>query len=142
MPPPEAEAPGELLVVENDERIANLMAWFLERRGHRVQKARSFHEARRCIEARRPELVLSDLDLGGESGRDELPRLAEAGLLPPTLVVSGYVDADTARELRAIPGVVGILPKPFELARLEALVGELLGRIRRAPATPRPTAAP
>ena len=142
MPPLEAEAPGELLLVENDERIAELMGWFLERRGHRVQKARSFREARQCIETRRPELVLSDLDLGPESGRDELPRLAQDGLLPPTLIVSGYVDADTARELRAIPGVVGILPKPFELARLEALVGELLGRIRRAPPAARRTAAP
>lgn len=132
MPPPDAELPGDLLLVENDERIAELMGWFLERRGHRVQKARSFREAREKIGARRPELVLSDLDLGPESGRVELPRLAGDGLLPPTLIVSGYVDADTARELRAIPGVMGILPKPFELARLESLVTEVLGRIRRA----------
>jgi DNA-binding response OmpR family regulator len=115
----------DLLVVEDDPRLSQLLVAFLERRGHRVRSAAGFASARAQIVERAPDLLLSDIDLGAESGREALPRLRAEGLLPPTLILSGRVDAELVAELGAIPGVVGLLPKPFELARLEALLEEL-----------------
>jgi DNA-binding response OmpR family regulator len=126
---------GDLLVVENDERIAELLTWFLVRRGHCVRNAATFAEARAMIRERRPDLVLSDVDLGGESARRELPKLAAAGELPPTLVVSGLVDGELASEFAALPDVVGVIHKPFEFERLEAAISSFLVRRRRAAET-------
>jgi DNA-binding NtrC family response regulator len=117
-----------LLIIENDARIVELLRWFLERRGHRVRAASSFAQARAAIAEHRPDLVLSDIELGGENARTMLPVLARAGELPPTLVVSGYLDHDLAREMLAIPGVVGVLAKPFEFERLERCIEEQLTR--------------
>lgn len=116
---------ADLLLVDNDERITELVAWFLERRGHAVRVAASYARARECIAERRPELLLADLELGVERGDEELARLEREGLMPPTLVVSGFLDADLERSLRALPRLVGTLAKPFEME-------ELLARVERA----------
>jgi DNA-binding NtrC family response regulator len=125
-----ASAPrsADLLLVENDPRILELLTWFLERRGHRVRTALSFIDARARILERRPQLLLSDVDLGQEHAAECLPQLAAEGLLPPTLVVSGFVDRDLSRTMLAIPGVLGVLAKPFEFTRLERWIDEFLAR--------------
>ena len=147
--------PADILVLDNDERIVELVSWFLGKRGFGVRRAHSFAEAREALAERLPDLMLSDLDLGAESALDELPLLAEQGLLPPTLVVSGYLDQDSTARLTAIPGVLGTLPKPFDFELLEARVLECLaarpaaaepvateGTIEHAPEAPAPATEP
>ncbi len=119
---------ADLLLLDDDPRIVELLAKFLEKRGHVVRTATSFAAAHDRILERKPDLLLSDLDLGVESGREELPRMSRAGILPPTLVVSGYLDRDLAAELEALPGVVGLLVKPFDMPKLEARIQACLSK--------------
>ena len=105
---------ADLLVVDNDARIAELVAWFLEKGGHSVCVVTSYAKAREALRERRFALMLADLELGVEDGRVELPLLESEGLLPPTLVVSGYLDAEITEALFKVPGILGTVPKPFE----------------------------
>ncbi|MBL8862746.1 MAG: response regulator [Planctomycetes bacterium] len=129
---------ADLLLVDNDARIVELVAFFLRRSGHAVRTAGSFAAARAELARARPDLVLSDLDLGAERGLEELPRLAREGLLPPTLVVSGYLDRAAQLELERLPAIVGVLAKPFDLDVLVARIAEALAQApaagRAAPA--------
>lgn len=138
--------PADILVLDNDERIVELVSWFLGKRGFSVRRAHSFEEARAALASGLPDLMLSDLDLGAESALDELPALAEQGLLPPTLVVSGYLDQDSTERLLAVPGVLGTLPKPFDFELLEARVLECLAArpapVEAAPEPEAPSVAP
>lgn len=138
--------PADILVLDNDERIVELVSWFLGKRGFGVRRAHSFEEARAALASGLPDLMLSDLDLGAESALDELPALAEQGLLPPTLVVSGYLDQDSTERLLAVPGVLGTLPKPFDFELLEARVLECLAArpapVEAAPEPEAPSVAP
>lgn len=120
---------ADLLLVDNDARIAELVAFFLRRSGHAARTAASFAVAREEIARARPDLMLSDLDLGEERGLVELPRLAAEGLLPPTLVVSGYLDRAAQIELERLPQVVGVLAKPFDL---DVLLARVLAGLERA----------
>jgi DNA-binding NtrC family response regulator len=127
------------MLVENDPRIAELMCLFLGRRGYQVRSAGSLDEARRLLAERRPDLLLSDIELGAANGREFLPQLSREQLLPPTLVVSGYLDADLAAELSHVPEVLGVLAKPFEFDRLQRRIEDALGEAEaRRLATPRP----
>ncbi len=121
---------ADLFLVDNDARLLELYALFLGRRGHTLRTATSFGAARAAIAERPPELLLSDLELGAERGDEELARLAHSGELPPTLVVSGYLDRELEAKLAALPCVVGTLAKPFDLATLEARIAEALERAR------------
>jgi len=106
---------ADLLLVDNDARIVELLAWFLRRCGHEVRTADSYRAAREQVLQSVPDLMLADLELTRERGEEELPRLAAEGLLPPTLVVSGYLDSTLEQQLLAIEGVLGTLAKPFDL---------------------------
>jgi DNA-binding response OmpR family regulator len=106
------------------------MSLFLERAGHRVRTAGTFADARARIRERRPDLMLCDLEMGKESGREELPKIAREGELPPTLVVSGYADREVADVLKALPAISGVLRKPFDTARLLAVVQDCLEGLR------------
>jgi DNA-binding response OmpR family regulator len=121
---------ADLFLVDNDARLLELYKLFLGKRGHAVRSSTSFQEARAAIAAAPPELLLSDLELGAERGDEELARLARSGELPPTLVVSGYLDRELEAKLAALPCVVGTLAKPFDLATLEARIAEALERVR------------
>lgn len=128
---PARAAQADLLLVDNDATIAQLVAWVLAREGYTVRTAVSFAAARACIAERQPDLMLSDVDLGAESALTELPRLAAAGHLPPTLVVSGYLDEDKRATLGALTSVVGFLDKPFDPRELATRVREALVLARR-----------
>lgn len=119
---------ADVLLIENDARILELYAAYLRKRGHTVRTATSFRDARDMLSASTPDLLLTDLELGVESGREEIPALWSAGLLPPTLIVSGYVDAHTQEELERIPAVVGLLAKPFGFETLEQALLQALER--------------
>tara|TARA_R110002126_G_scaffold120107_2_gene261168 strand:- start:2015 stop:2593 length:579 start_codon:yes stop_codon:yes gene_type:complete len=135
--PSVGDAPS-ILVVDNDARIVELVAWFLGKRGFEVRTSESFAEARDELTAARPDLMLSDLDLGMESALEELPRLEQEGLLPPTLVVSGFLDADSIGRLESIDAVCGTLSKPFDFADLEERVVTCLAEIQREAAVQSP----
>jgi two-component system OmpR family response regulator len=117
---------ADLLLVDNDPRIVELIAWFLTKRGHTVRTAISFAQAREKIREKSPDLMLSDIDLGFEHGRDELPALAREKLLPPTLVVSGFLDRELARLFATMPAIVGVVAKPIGMAELEARIQSCL----------------
>jgi len=139
---PGMEAPFDILLVDNDERISQLVLWFLDKRGYGVRAATSFGEARALLAERRPDLLISDIDLGIEDAREELPRLAAEGLLPPTLVVSGFLDAQVTEQVRAIPGVLATLPKPFDFEVLSQRLEECRAEIAAGPVlTPHVAAA-
>jgi DNA-binding NtrC family response regulator len=112
--------------VDNDARIVELLTWFLSQRGFEVRTAGSFVEARERLAEGAPDLLVSDVDLGAESAVQELPRLRADGILPRTLVVSGYLDATIKAALTALPEVVGTLAKPFEFTDLEAAIDRAL----------------
>ena len=135
----------DLLVVDNDARIADLVAWFLERGGHTPRVVTSYSAARDALRESSFTLMLADLELGAEDGRVELPLLESEGLLPPTLVVSGYLDAEITMELLEIPHVLGTVPKPFEPSELLARVDQAIEAVHElvveaSPESPSPIA--
>ena len=135
-------ARGDLLLLDNDSKIVELLSWFLEGQGFTVRVATSFVEARERLAERRPALLISDVDLGLESAVTELPKLSAEGLLPPTLVVSGFLDEAVRQALFDVPEVLDSLPKPFEFTDLEARVVACLAGERRGEADAADTVLP
>ncbi|MCB9906401.1 MAG: response regulator [Planctomycetes bacterium] len=119
-----SQAPKEILIVDNDERIVELVSWFLIKRGYAVRSAQNFALARTLLAEKSVDLLLSDIDLGVESALDALPQFDAEGILPPTLVFSGYLDAQAKARLMALNPVVGTLAKPVEFQVLESCVAD------------------
>ena len=112
---------GSVLIVEDDEQLAHVIARHLRARQYAVDLAPSAEEAGRLIASGlRPTVVLLDINLPDESGWGFLRsgRLLAAGS-PPV-----YIGSATTVSAPPLPefGVAGYLPKPFALPTLMEIV--------------------
>jgi len=115
-----------ILVVDDDETVAELVGQVLRDVGYRVSRARDGHEAlEHFSEGAVPvDLLITDVVMPGMGGPELVSRLLARGLAPPVLFMSGYTN-DALTELYQRYRNVALLDKPFSRR-------ELLHRVRRA----------
>src|SRR4051812_791154 len=98
--------------------------------------AASAAEGLAAVERDRPDVVILDVDLGGESGLDLFRRVHEVDPKIPVVFITGHGTADTAIEAMRL-GAYEYLLKPLELEHLTDLVDRAfeISRLMRVPAT-------
>jgi PAS domain S-box-containing protein len=89
---------ARILVVDDEESILYTFDSFLTDAGHEVAVARDYEEALRRITEADPDVVFSDIILGGKTGIDVLRAIKERGLASPVVMMTGYPTLDTATE--------------------------------------------
>ncbi|MCB9914232.1 MAG: response regulator, partial [Planctomycetes bacterium] len=117
----------DILIVEDELVIAHAMASALEARGHAVRVADS---AEMALALPRPQVLITDLQLGGRSGLELLAAYRRQGVQPRTIFVTGNPTLDACREAFRL-GACEFLAKPF---RLEELI-QAVERRQDSPAT-------
>ena len=110
-------APGTVLVVDDEPSIRLLCRVNLELEGYRVVEAGSLAEARRALAAEPVSVVLLDVNLSGEDGRELLADLRDR----PAALLTGDSSLDAPTQAR----VGAVLSKPFELEDLLETVQRL-----------------
>jgi excisionase family DNA binding protein len=125
--PGRRQAGPVVLVVDDDERMRELVRIELEREGYVVQQAASADEGLAAIELRKPELVLLDVMMPHVDGWEMLRRIQERHGLGaiPVLMFSGQLDNE-ARRQAASGGARGFVGKPFDLGELVAQAKSLV----------------
>jgi DNA-binding response OmpR family regulator len=115
-----------VLLVKDDDGLRPILVRHLAAKGFRVEEARSAEEAGEALgRGLRPDLVLLDLNLPGETGWDFLrgPALGLAGNPPVVVTTATTVNP---RQLSAF-AVAGYLPKPFAMETLVSTVERFVG---------------
>jgi two-component system phosphate regulon response regulator OmpR len=126
-----AAAPREsrhLLVVDDDDRIRDLLKEYLARAGFRVTGAGDAQRARRLMDLLDFDLVVLDVMMPGEDGvsftRALRQRAGDAGRTPVLMLTARGEAGDRIAGLSA--GADDYLPKPFEpqelLLRIESIL--------------------
>src|SRR6478736_9198652 len=119
----------DIVLVDDDRVIQKMVGGFLERKGYHVRKASDGIEALQLVRDRVPDLVITDVRMPELNGIELTTRLRghhrTAGI--PILMFSDLGEAHDALAGYAV-GADDYLPKPFELAILEAKVQSLLRR--------------
>jgi DNA-binding response OmpR family regulator len=119
---------SRLLLVEDDEPLAGLLSAHLRARGYAVTVAPTAEAAQDALSGGvRPDLLLLDINLPGETGWSLLRSDAfNAAGRPPVIVASAMsVNPSRLREF----GVAGYLPKPFALDTLRSTIERLLREV-------------
>jgi DNA-binding response OmpR family regulator len=127
----------QLLLVEDDDAIADALRLHLEQAGYRLHREADGRDAMAAIERQRWDLVLLDLMLPGADGWDVCRHLRERHADVPVIMLSAR-SAEAHRVLGLELGADDYLAKPFSMLELVARVRALLRRIdqlRAAPAT-------
>jgi DNA-binding response OmpR family regulator len=124
-----SDQPGPLiLVVEDEESISEPFARALRRVGFRTRVARTGTEALKLASALDPDVVLLDLALPDQDGRDVCRRLRQGSDVPIIMVTASgaLTDRVVGLELGADDYVV----KPFSVAEVVARIRAVLRRTR------------
>ncbi|MBN2491961.1 MAG: sigma-54-dependent Fis family transcriptional regulator [Planctomycetes bacterium] len=114
------------LVIDDDRASLEALAELVRQEGFAAETAASLREARRCLRAAPPDLVITDLKLPDGSG---LALFAELEPFPEVeiVVVTGHASVDTAVEALRL-GATDYLTKPVDVARLKSVLANLARR--------------
>ncbi len=102
-----------LLLAEDDEVFAKVMAKALERRGYNVTSVHSVEEGVVASEASPPEFAVVDLNMPGDSGLVLVKHLIETDQHTRIVVLTGYASITTAVEAIKL-GAIHYLAKPAD----------------------------
>ena len=117
--------PETILLVEDDERLRDLVGRLLDGRGYRVLKAAGGNEAIEIWRAERVDLLLTDVVMLGMSGVELAQILRRKSSDLKVLLMSGYADREVAGdELNEMN--TPFIAKPFRLDQLLSRVREVL----------------
>jgi DNA-binding response OmpR family regulator len=116
-----------ILLVEDEEHLAQGMAFNLRNSGYDVDITNTGEEALEAIAARSYDLVLLDVMLPGIDGLEVARRLRESGNTEPILMITARDRADdTIAGLDA--GADDYITKPFDL---DEVLARIRGTLRR-----------
>ena len=108
------EAPARILIIEDDQAFLDLLNETLTRRGHKIDCVTSTASADHHMRTIDYDLVLTDINMPGESGTDFCARLKQTLPDLPVLVMTAFGSLETAiTALRA--GAYDFITKPVDL---------------------------
>jgi DNA-binding response OmpR family regulator len=126
MAPEEATHTARVLVVEDDEPIADVLRRSLRAEGHEVRSAADGVEALQAADEFMPDLVILDLGLPRLDGVEVMKRIRKDSDVPILILTARSDTADRVGGLDT--GADDYLVKPFERQELLARIRALLRR--------------
>lgn len=119
-----------VLLVEDDPSLARGLVDCFHHAGYEIRHVRRGDTALAAVRELRPDVVVLDIMLPGQSGLDVLRDLRAAGIPVPVVMLTAKGDiADRVHGLEL--GADDYVPKPFSVHELLARVRALLRRARR-----------
>jgi len=127
-----------LLIVDDDDRIRELLKEYLAREGYRVTGAAHAAAARRLMELIEFDLVVLDVMMPGESGLELTSWVRNKAVLSrtPVLLLTARGEADDRVEGLS-RGADDYMTKPFDPRELVLRIEAILRRTGGKPLTPR-----
>jgi two-component system phosphate regulon response regulator OmpR len=132
--PIDDDAP-HILVVDDDQRIRDLIARYLFQEGFRVSTAADAQAARSAMRGLSFDLVILDVMMPGETGL-ELARGLKAISPVPICMLTALADPEQ-RVAGLEAGVDDYMGKPFEPRELKLRIQNILKRAKAVPVAPK-----
>jgi DNA-binding response OmpR family regulator len=124
-----------VLLVEDDDAIADMLRGFFERDGYRFLHALTGEEAIERLRIRPVSAILLDINLPGIDGIETCRRIRE--LSPTPVIMLTARDTEVDKVLGLEMGADDYVTKPFSPRELMARVKAVLRRSEEPPAKPR-----
>ena len=117
-----------VLIVEDEQRLRDLLLRSLINWGFEASAARSAEEAMRASESRPPDIVLLDLNLPGMDGMEFFTSLRRKRPDVQGIVLTGFATVEAAKQAVHMD-MVEFLTKPCHLGEVEQALDRAMRRI-------------
>ena len=122
---------ANLLVVDDDDRIRDLLKRYLNNNGFNITTAKDALEARKLVDLIEFDLIILDVMMPGEDGISLTAAIRLERVTPILLLTARGEPSDRISGLSA--GADDYLPKPFEPEELLLRINNILRRIKPQP---------
>jgi len=106
-----------ILIVDDDPTLLRLLGILLREEGHTVMSAESGEAALGLATAVKPDMVLTDLRMGGMDGLELLESLRKMYPMLPGIILTAHGNIPEVSG-PARRGVLGFIQKPYEARHL------------------------
>ena len=121
-----------VLFVEDEPAIASVMTRYLDASGYETEAVESVDAALRSFSAKRPDIIVTDIFIGGDSGFDLIESVrAQDPDLPIIAISGGRAGFDVLAQAAKL-GANATIEKPFSAAYLV----DTIDRCLEKPASP------
>jgi two-component system, OmpR family, phosphate regulon response regulator OmpR len=117
---------SHILVVDDDDRLRDLLRRYLSREGHDVTVAKDAPQARRFLQTMTFDLMVLDVMMPGEDGLSLLKGIREKIDTPVIMLTARGQPSERIEGLKL--GADDYMPKPFEPEELVLRIGSILKR--------------
>lgn len=114
---------AKILVVDDDEQVLESLRSILEGEGYAVIKANNAEEGLKRCHFDKPDMIISDLVMPGESGIDFLMKVTEEYGDIPFVIITGYSSIDSTIEALK-NGAFNYLIKPIKPEILKSVISK------------------
>jgi two-component system KDP operon response regulator KdpE len=118
---------ASVVIIEDEQRIRELVARVLADRGHHVDSTATAMEGLQAVVRESPDLVILDMGLPDLDGAELLKMIRAVSTVPIIVATARTEDREVIRTLDA--GADDYLTKPFSVDQLEARVRAVLRRV-------------
>lgn len=115
-----------ILIVDDEIRVAAVLAESVRGQGHEAIVASSGEEGLALLEQQHPHGVFLDLVMPGMSGLEVLRRIRASHPKVPVVVLTGHASSAEIEEAKRL-GATDCITKPFVLNQLTRALGTLGG---------------
>jgi len=117
----------KILLVDDEEGLAELLRDLLEMDGYTVVIAHNGEEALEKLNEFKADVIISDIKMPRMNGFEMFKHIkaSPATASIPVLFISGHRDINVLEEARKL-GVFGILEKPVDMEKIQRKLQELL----------------
>jgi len=124
-----AQAPFDVLIIDNDESHAQVVAESLDRVGFRCHVATSGTEGAELVDERKFDVVLTDLVMSDIDGLEILRRTKDAQPDTEVILITGHGSIPSAVEAMQ-HGAFNYLLKPLDISQLRAITQRAAENVR------------
>jgi DNA-binding NtrC family response regulator len=117
---------GTVLIVEDDDLLADNMRLYLERQGWEALVSGSVEKALEVVEAARPDVIITDYMLPGKNGLDLVKETIAQDPTAKVIMVTGEGGVQVAVDAMKA-GAYDYVTKPVVLAELKLLLEKAVG---------------
>lgn len=118
----------KILVVDDEEPIAEILEYNLQKAGYETQAAYDGEQALKIFESSKPDLVLLDIMLPGRDGIDVCEQIRKNSSVPVLMLTAKDAEDDVVQGLNA--GADDYITKPFSPREVLARVRAQLRRFK------------
>jgi DNA-binding NtrC family response regulator len=121
----------EILVVDDEAVVCTRLKPALEKEGYRVETFTESTLARKRLEEKSFDIVITDIKMAEIDGTELLNFVRNKWPKTRVIIISGFATVDVTRAAFQA-GVCDVLAKPFKIRQLKELIGRVSSEILSA----------